>query len=365
MRALLFLLLLLLACTTPLAAQDRVRDLATFAGVRGNALVGYGLVVGLPGTGDENLPYTLQSMKSALSALGVQLAPGPPAQLKNSAVVMITAELPAFAAPGQRIDVTVAALGRAKSLRGGMLLLSPLKGVDGATYALAQGQLTVGGFGADGADGSKVVVNTPTSGRIPGGAMVERGVASPFGQEPALTLHLRTPGFATAQALADAINRHLGRPSARAIDSGAVRIDAPGSPTDQVALAAKLESVAVAMPEPPARVVINARTGTVVIGGNVRILPTAVAHGNLTVRVTEDVQASQPNPFGRGQTVVTPRSDVDVAEETARMALFAPGVRLSDIVDAVNRLGAAPGDLVAILEALKEAGALRAELVVI
>lgn len=363
MRRLLALLLLMLP--TPAAAQDRVRDLAHFAGVRGNALVGYGLVVGLPGTGDENLPYTLQSMKSAISALGVQLAPGPPAQLKNSAVVMITAELPAFAAPGQRIDVTVAALGRAKSLRGGMLLMSPLKGPDGATYALAQGSLTVGGFGVEGADGSKVVVNTPTSGRIPGGAIVERGVASPFGMEPTLTLHLRTPGFATAQALANAINGHLGRPSARAIDSGSVRIDAPGGPVSQVALAAALESVPVAMPEPPARVVVNARTGTVVIGGNVRILPTAVAHGNLTVRVTEDIQVSQPNAFGRGQTAVTPRSDVAAEEETARMALFAPGARLSDIVDAVNRLGAAPGDLVAILEALKEAGALRAELVVI
>lgn len=354
-----------LAVAVPAIAADRVKDLARFAGVRGNALVGYGLVVGLPGTGDDNLPYTLQSMKSAISALGVQLAPGPPAQLKNSAVVMITAELPAFASPGQRIDISVAALGRAKSLRGGTLLMAPLKGADGATYAIAQGQLTVGGFGAEGADGSKVVVNTPTSGRISGGAMVERGVATPFGTEEHLTLQLLNPGFSTARAVADAINATMGGTPATAIDSGSVRISAPGGGSRQVALAAALEDIRVALPDPPARVVVNARTGTVVIGGNVRILPAAVAHGNLTVRVTEDIEVSQPNAFGRGDTAVTPRSTVEAEEAPTRMALFNPGVRLSDLVDAVNALGAAPGDLVAILEALKEAGALRAELVII
>lgn len=362
MRALILSLLLI---ALPAHAADHVRDLARFSGARGNALVGYGIVVGLPGTGDDNLPYTVQSMRSAAAALGVQLPPGVNPALKNAAAVMITSELPAFATPGQRIDVSVAALGRAKSLRGGMLLMASLKGADGATYAIAQGQLTVGGFGADGADGSRVVVNTPTSGRIPGGAMVERTVASPFGSEPALMLHLLQPGFATAQALADAINGALGRQAAVPMDANSVRVAAPGSAAEQVALAARLEALPVSMPDPPAKVIINARTGTIVIGGNVRILPAAVAHGNLTVRVSEDVQVSQPNPLGRGETVVTPRSAVAASEAPARMALIRPGVRLSDIVEAVNALGAAPGDLVAILEALKEAGALRAELVVI
>lgn len=347
-------------------ASERVKDLARFQGVRANTLVGYGLVVGLPGTGDDNLAYTVQSMRSAASALGVQLPPGVNPALKNAAAVMITAELPAFAKPGQRIDVTISALGRAKSLRGGTLLMAPLKGVDGETYALAQGNLTVGGFGAEGADGSKIVVNTPTSGRIPGGAMVERSVASPFAEQGALVLDLSTPSFSTAQALADAINADLGRPAARALDAVSVVVDAQGSPVDRVALAARIESIAVVPGAPPARVIVNARTGTVVIGGNVRILPAAVAHGNLSVTIAEDIQVSQPGPFARrGETAITPRSNVAAAQEQARMALFAPGVRLSDIVDAVNALGAAPGDLVAILEALKEAGALRAELVVI
>lgn len=358
------LLLLALLWAAPLLAAERVKDLASFRGIRANQLVGYGLVVGLPGTGDDNLAYTVQSMRSAAAALGIQLPPGVNTQLKNSAAVMITAELPPFAKPGQRIDVTVSALGRAKSLRGGTLMLAQLKGADGETYALAQGNLTVGGFGAEGADGSRVVVNIPTSGRIPGGALVERTVATPLAGGP-LVLDLHTPSFTTAQALADAINLSQGRMIARAEDAVSVVIDSIGPPADQVALAARLENLQVSAAEPPARVVVNARTGTVVIGGNVRILPAAVAHGNLTVAIREDVRVSQPNPLGRGQTVVTPSSEVAVGEEEARMALFAPGARLSDIVDAVNALGAAPGDLVAILEALRQAGALRAELVII
>ncbi len=348
------------------ARQERVKDLARFQGVRANNLVGYGLVVGLPGTGDDNLAFTVQSMRSAASALGVQIPEGVRPSLKNAAAVMITAELPPFAKPGQRVDVTISALGRAKSLRGGTLLLAPLKGADGETYALAQGNLTVGGFGAEGADGSKVVVNTPTSGRIPGGAMVERTVASPFADTGALVLNLVDPSFSTAQSLADSINAAEGQAIARAIDAVSIEITPPASAPDRVALAARIEQLRVGVAAPAARVVVNARTGTVVIGGDVRILPAAVAHGNLSVAITEDWQASQPAPFARrGETVVTPRSTVDAQEQKARMALFAPGARLSDIVDAVNALGAAPGDLVAILEALKEAGALRAELVVI
>lgn len=353
----------------PAAAQGmhpaRVKDLARFQGVRHNNLVGYGLVVGLPGTGDDNLAYTVQSMRSAASALGVQLPPGVNPALKNAAAVMITAELPPFAKPGQRIDATISALGRAKSLRGGTLLLAPMKGADGSTYALAQGNLTVGGFGAEGADGSRIVVNTPTSGRIPGGATVEREVPSPFAASGVLMLDLVTPSFSTAQAVADHLNQALG-PIARAVDAVSIEIAAPDGARERVALAARIEAMQVTPSAPPARVVVNARTGTVVISGEVRVLPAAVAHGNLTLTVSESYQVSQPAPFSRrGDTAITPNSEVRAEEAQARMALFAPGARLSDIVDAVNGLGAAPGDLVAILEALKEAGALRAELVVI
>lgn len=358
-------ILALLLAAAP-ASAERVKDLASFEGIRSNHLVGYGLVVGLPGTGDDNVIFTIQSMRSAAAALGVQVPTNVVPSLKNSAAVMITAELPPFARQGQKIDVTISALGKAKSLRGGTLLMAPLKGPDGETYALAQGSLTVGGFGAQGADGSKIVVNTPTSGRIPGGGLVERTVEAPFASSETLSLNLSEPSFTTAEAIADAVNRAFGRPVATAMDAVRVTIDAGADVASRVALAARIENLDVEAARPPARVVVNARTGTVVIGGDVRILPAAVAHGNLTVSVTEDWQASQPAPFSRrGSTVVTPRSTVQADEERARVALFAPGARLSDIVNAVNALGAAPGDLVAILEALKEAGALRAELVVI
>ncbi|WP_448586430.1 flagellar basal body P-ring protein FlgI [Thermaurantiacus sp.] len=347
------------------AAAERVKDIARFQGVRANALVGYGLVVGLPGTGDDNLAFTLQSMRSLAAALGVRVPPAGNVQLKNSAAVIITAELPPFAKPGQRIDVAVSALGRAKSLRGGTLVLSELKGPDGETYALAQGNLTVGGFGANGADGSKIVVNTPTSGRIPGGALVERAVPMPFA-EGTMLLDLLVPGFDTADRVAAAINRAFGEALARPVDAMTVAIAAPDEPVARARLAARIEAVELDPGTPPARVVVNARTGTVVIGGDVRVLPAAVAHGNLTVSVTETFQVSQAAPFARGgRTVVTPQSDVRAEEEQVRASVFAPGPRLQELVDAINGLGAAPGDLVAILEALREAGALRAELVVI
>lgn len=365
--AALALLLLALPAT---ALAERLVDVARFQGVRGNALIGYGLVVGLPGTGDDNLIYTVQSMRSAAAALGLRIPPVN-AQLKNSAAVMLTAELPAFAKPGQRIDVVVSALGRAKSLRGGTLLLAEMRGPDGETYALAQGNLTVGGFDAQGADGSKIVVDTPTSGRIPGGAIVERGVAMPFGapdpsgSPPPLVLDLLLPSFSTAEAVAATINSALGPGLARPLDAMSIAIDAPSDPAARVALAARIEALPITQSTPPARVIVNARTGTVVIGGNVRVLPAGVAHGNLTVSVTESFNVSQPAPFGRGRTVVTPQSDVSAEEQVARMAVMAPGPLLKDLVDAINALGAAPGDLVAILEALRAAGALRAELVVI
>lgn len=339
-------------------------DLARFQAMRGNPLVGYGLVVGLPGTGDDNLEYTVQSMRSAAASLGVNLPPGVNPALRNAAAVMITAELPPFAKPGQRIDVQVAALGRAKSLRGGALLLSPLRGADGDVYALAQGVLSVGGFGAEGADGSRVVVNTPSAGRIPGGAMVERELASTFADGDSLVLDLVTPSLGTATAVAEAINRAEGRPIARALDAVSIRIAAAAETDARIALAGRIERLVVEPAAAPARVIVNARTGTVVISGPVRILPAVVSHGSLTVRVSEDLQVSQPAPLSRGETVVAPRSSVSASEQGRRATLLG-GARLSEIVDAINALGAAPGDLVAILEALREAGALRAELVVI
>ncbi|WP_439534498.1 flagellar basal body P-ring protein FlgI [Polymorphobacter sp.] len=347
------------------ARAERLKDIARWQGVRSNALTGYGIVVGLSGTGDQNLQFTVQSLVSATARLGVTLPPGINPQLKNAAAVMVTAELPAFARPGQRLDVTVSAIGQAKSLRGGTLLLAPLVGADGEVYALAQGNLAVGGFGAEGKDGSKIVVGTPSSGRIPGGAAVERAVPSPFATAEDLLLSLTDPDFTTARMVAQAINAMEGNAIAQAEDAASIRIGAPRSLANRIALAGRIDSLEITPASPAARVIINARTGTVVIGGDVRIMPAAVAHGSLTVRITENQQASQPGAFGRGQTVVTQQSTVDAAEAPGRMALFAPGVKLSELVDAVNTLGAAPGDLVAILEALKAAGALRAELIVI
>lgn len=358
-------LLAVLLLTAATAQADRIKDIARFAGIRANALTGYGLVVGLSGTGDDNLDYTVQSMKSAAARLGVTLPPGVNPGLKNAAAVIVTAELPAFAKPGQRLDVTVAALGKAKSLRGGTLLLSPLVGADGEVYALAQGNLAVGGFGADGKDGSKLVVNTPSSGRVPGGATVEREVASPFANGDTLDLNLNEADLSTATAVAAAVNVALGGGQATAVDAMSIRIAAPAAIAARVALASRIENLDVEAAAPPARVIINARTGTVIITANVRVLPTAIAHGNLTVRIAEDLQISQPAPLSGGQTVVVPHSGISIDAPVAHVALFAPGVALSDLVKAINALGAAPGDLVAILEALKQAGALRAELVVI
>jgi flagellar P-ring protein precursor FlgI len=354
----------LLLVPVPVRAE-RLKDIARWQGVRSNALTGYGIVVGLSGTGDQNLQFTVQSLLSATARLGVRLPPGLNPQLKNAAAVIITTELPAFARPGQRLDVTVSALGQAKSLRGGTLLLAPLVGADGEVYALAQGNLAVGGFGAEGRDGSKIVVGTPSSGRIPGGAAVERAVPSPFATTQDLELQLAEPDFTTARLVAQAINAMEKTTLAEAQDAASIRILAPASLPARIALAGRIDSLDITPATPAARVIVNARTGTVVIGGDVRILPAAVAHGNLTVRITENQFASQPGPFARGQTVVTEQSTVEAEEPQGRMALFAPGVKLSEIVDAVNGLGAAPGDLVAILEALKAAGALRAELIVI
>lgn len=352
---------------TSAVLAERVKDLAAVAGVRNNQLVGYGLVVGLDGTGDQTsqTPFTVQSIKSMLAQFGVVVPPETNLQLKNVAAVTIHATLPPFAKPGQTIDVTVSSLGNAKSLRGGSLLMAPLRGADGEVYAIAQGNLVVGGFGAAGTDGSRITVNVPSAGRIPNGATVERAVANPFLEGNHLTLNLHRPDFTTSYRLAAAVNRVVGKGTARPLDGSSVEVNVPQDPGQRVAFVALLEGIELEPGEAPARVIINSRTGTVVIGSHVRVMPAAVSHGNLTVTISEAPEVSQPAPLAGGVTTVVPRSRVEVAEEKSRMFLFSPGVQLNDIVRAVNQVGAAPGDLVAILEALREAGALRAELVVI
>jgi flagellar P-ring protein FlgI len=356
-----------LALASAPAAAERVKDLASIAGVRSNQLVGYGLVVGLDGTGDQTTqaPFTAQSLRNMLGQLGVTIPPGTNLQLKNVAAVMIHADLPPFAKPGQQIDVTVSSIGNATSLRGGTLLLSPLHGVDGQVYAMAQGSLVVGGFGAQGRDGSRVSVNVPSVGRIPSGASVERSVPTAFAEGDELVLNLHRADFTTATRLAAAINDQFGADTAVAMDATSVRARAPRDSGGRVGFVAMVESLEVSPGQAPARVVVNARTGTIIMGGGVRVLPAAVSHGSLTVTITESFDASQPAPFGRGRTVVTPRSDVEVDQGGSRMFPFGPGTSLEEIVRAVNDVGAAPGDLVAILEALHQAGALRAELIVI
>lgn len=349
------------------AGLERIKDLATVAGVRENQLIGYGLVVGLDGTGDQTTqaPFTVQSLKNMLDKLGITVPDSVNPQTKNLAAVMVTAELPPFAKPGQRMDVTVSSLGNAKGLRGGTLLMTPMKGADGQVYAVAQGNLTVSGFGAGGADGSRITVNVPSVGRVPNGATVEREVPSGFAQGDYVVLNLHRPDFTTVNRMTDVINQNIGDGVARPMDGSSIRVRAPNDPGQRVAFISALENLPVEAAEPPARVIINARTGTVVIGAGVTVTPAAVSHGNLTVTISENAKVSQPGPLSGGQTAVVPQSNVAVKEEKNRMFLFAPGASLGDIVQAVNDVGAAPGDLVAILEALREAGALRAELIVI
>jgi flagellar P-ring protein precursor FlgI len=359
--------LLLLALLSAPARAERIKDLASVAGVRSNQLVGYGLVVGLDGTGDKDTdsPYTLQSLRSMLTRLGVQVPPGVKIKPRNVAAVLLSAELPPFAKVGQRIDVTASSLGNAKSLRGGTLLMAPLKGPDGLVYGIAQGSLLVSGLSASGADGSKVTVNAPNVGRIPGGATVERTVATPFASGNTLTLNLHQTDFTTAKRVTDAINQAVGPGVARAIDAAAVEVSAPADPGQRVSFMALLEELTVQPGAPSARVIVNSRTGTVVMNDEVRVLPSAVSHGSLTVTISEEIRVSQPEPFSAGGTAVVPRSDVEVVEQARPMFKFAPGPTLDEVVRAVNDVGASPSDLVAILEALKEAGALKAELIVI
>ncbi|MGE0372691.1 MAG: flagellar basal body P-ring protein FlgI [Gammaproteobacteria bacterium] len=349
------------------ASAERIKDIAMVAGVRANQLVGYGLVVGLDGTGDQTsqTPFTVQSLKNMLNQYGITLPPDVNPQLKNVAAVTIHADLPPFAKPGQTIDITVSSLGNAKSLRGGSLLMSPLKGADGQIYAVAQGNLVVGGFGAEGGDGSRISVNVPSVGRIPNGATVERPAPTSFGGEDYFVFNLNRSDFTTAKRVADAINTAIGEGTALPVDGSSVQVNAPRAQGQRVAFLSVLENLTLEPGTASARVIVNSRTGTVVIGSNVRVTAAAVTHGSLTVTITERAEVSQPGALSGGSTVVVPTSEIAVEETASHMFKFDPGTSLDDIVTAVNEVGAAPGDLVAILEALREAGALRAELIVI
>ncbi len=358
--------LLLLALALP-ASAERIKDLANIEGVRSNQLLGYGLVVGLNGTGDKvgSSPFAEQSLRSMLTQLGIVVPPGTAINPKNVAAVTVHAELPPFVKPGQRIDVTVSSIGDSKSLRGGSLLMTPLKGIDGRVFAIAQGNLVVGGLSAEGNDGSRITVNIPSSGRIPDGATVERAVPTAFATSPKITLSLKQGDFTTVARMVKAINEVIGPGTARAVDMASIEVNAPADVAQRVTFMSMIENIEVQPAQAVAKVIVNSRTGTVVINQAVRVAPAAVSHGSMTVTISENPEASQPNPLGAGQTVVVPKSQVDVDENGRRMFKFAPGVTLDEVVRAVNDVGAGPSDLVAILEALKQAGALKAELVVI
>jgi flagellar P-ring protein precursor FlgI len=369
---------------TSTAAADRIKDLTDVAGVRTNKLIGFGLVVGLQGSGDgKDLPLTAQALKTMLSGLGVSVD-GPVSdydlgdqmaalaaqnakkelKLENVAAVIVTAELPPFAKPGQRIDINVAAIGVAESLRGGSLIMTQLRGVDGQTYALAQGAMTVTGISADAA-GSSIQIGVPTAGRIPNGATVERRVETPFDSSDHIVLNVRDVDFSTSNAITEAINLAFGPGVASAIDGVSIAVMAPRDSSQRVTFLSMIENLDVTPGEPSARVVINSRTGTAVINRNVKVTAVAVTHGAISVNISATNEVSQPGPFADGETVGVQNADIVVTEPNNKMFLFQPGVDLRQIVDAVNQVGASPSSLIAILEALKSSGSLRAELVVI
>ena len=351
----------------PQARAERIKDIASVQGVRPNQLLGYGLVVGLDGTGDQTTqtPFTVQSIAAMLAQMGVNLPPGTNLQLRNVAAVMVTAQLPAFAQPGQLLDVTVSSMGNAKSLRGGTLLFTPLKGADGQIYAMSQGNLVVAGAGAS-AGGSSATINHLSAGRIPGGATVERAVASPFLLGDVVRLELHSTDFGTAGRVADVINRRMGANAAQALDGRVVQVRAPQAPNDRVAFMAQLENLSVEVVAGPAKVIVNARTGSVVMNQSVTLEPVAVAHGNLSVTVNSTPVISQPAPLSQGgQTVVSEKADIQIKQDGGKIVMLDASVKLADVVKALNTLGATPQDLLAILQAMKASGALRAELEVI
>ena len=359
-----------LLAASPPAAADRIKDLAGVQGVRENQLLGYGLVVGLDATGDNTTqtPFTSQSVASLLSQLGIQLPPGQAFQLRNAAAVMVTAQLPAFAQPGQQIDVTVSSLGNARSLRGGTLLFTPLKGADGQVYAMAQGNLVVGGAGAA-QGGSRVQINHLSAGRVPGGATVERTVANTALEGDTITLELAHNDFSTAKRVADAINRTMsasrGKAPAQAMDARTVLVAMPGTPHERVGFLAEIENIDVTVEAPAARVIVNARTGSVVMNQTVTLAACAIAHGNLAVTVSSTPVVSQPNPLSQGQTVAGEKTDIQVRQDGGNLMAVPPAARLADVVKALNALGATANDLVAILQAMKSAGSLKADLEII
>jgi len=361
-----YIVIIMLLFATQIANAERIKDMATLAGVRINQLIGYGLVVGLDGTGDKSgLTFTEQSFRNMLVQLGINIPPGTKLDSKNVAAVIVTANLSPFVKPGQMIDVTVSSIGSAKSLRGGTLLMTPLKGIDRKVYALAQGNLVVGGFGASGKDGSRITVNVPSVGRIPNGATVEQMVPSPYTQTADLIFNLKRPDFTTAKRMVEAINHTVGPNTAMSLDAASVRVGAPKNLSQRVSYVSLLENIEVKPGKAAAKIIVNSRTGTIVIGQHVSVSPAAITHGSLTVTISENPTVSQPNSFAAGETVTTDQSSVNVEQENNRAFLFSPGNSLRDIVQAVNAVGAAPGDLVAILEALKQVGALNAELIVI
>ncbi len=359
--------LLALAAALPAHAL-RVKEVAAVQGVRSNQLTGYGLVVGLDGTGDQTtqMPYTTQAMQNYLLQMGISLPAGASSQLqfKNVAAVVVTAELPAFAQPGQHIDTTVSSMGNAKSIKGGLLMMTPLRGADGEIYALAQGNVVVGGAGAS-SGGSKVQINHLSAGRIPQGAQVERSVPTPLNDGNFITLDLNASDFQTARGVVDAINKHIGAGHATALNSRTVQVSAPTDPGARVGFIAELEELPLDPIAPAAKVVINARTGSVVLNQAVTLGPCAIAHGNLSITISSTPVISQPNPLSKGQTVVAQQSNIKINQEPGAIIQVPPSPQLADVVRALNALGATPGDLLAILQAIKAAGALNAELEVI
>lgn len=363
------LLVALVAFPMPSAAE-KIREIATIQGVRQNQLIGYGIVVGLDGSGDQTTqaPFTSQSIQSMLSQLGVELPPGVQPQLKNTAAVMLTAILPAFARPGQQIDVTVSSLGNAKSLRGGTLLLSPLRGADNQVYAMAQGNVIVGGAGAAAA-GSSVQINHLSAGRIPGGATVERAVSSDVLSGDSIQLELKRTDFSMARAVAEAINNRVkatdGLPTAQALDGRVIKVQMPVDAAQRVPFLADIENLNVTGGEQVAKVIVNARTGSVVMNQAVMLMPSAVAHGNLSVTISANTEVAQPAPFAQGDTVVADRADIALEQEGGALMLMSGAAQLADVVKALNVLGANSQDLISILQALKAAGSLKGELEII
>ena len=351
---------------------DRLKDMVSFAGIRTNQLMGYGIVVGLDGTGDSSLGVTLQSMQSTISQFGMNIDTGSLSG-KNSAAVMITADLDPFVKIGQKIGVTVSSMGKAKSLRGGTLLMTPLKGADGKTYAIAQGNLAVGGFGVEGADGSSMSVNIPTVGTISNGATVERMVEAPFINSNNFVMNLHQGDFTTANRITEEINKVFGPDVAKALDHTSVSVRAPKDPSQKVSFMSLLENIEVDPASPIAKVVVNARTGTIVIGGDVRVTPAAVSHGSLTVKVNEDTNTTPGQTLydDAGNVTTTTAAntendtDIEAGADTASAFVFDAGTSLADVVDAINAIGTTSADLVAILEALRAAGALRAQMIII